>query len=84
MKGENMFENDMSTPIHRALHYVECYALFFPHSGAKDVAQELLSLLTEERSTPHAPDPPKRCPKCGIGHAINDDGFCLECGSAGR
>ena len=48
-----MFVNDMSTPIHRALHYVECYALHFPDSGARDVAEELLSLL-ENRLTPVA------------------------------
>ena len=48
-----MFVNDMSSPIHRALHYVECYALHFPDSGARDVAQELLSLL-ENRLTPVA------------------------------
>ena len=48
-----MFVNDMSTPIHRALHYVECYALHFPDSGARDVAEELLSLL-ENRPTPVA------------------------------
>lgn len=39
--------NDMSTPIHRALHYVECYALHFPYSGAEDIALELSSLLGE-------------------------------------
>ena len=50
-----MFVNDMSTPIHRALHYVKCYALHFPDSGARDVAEELLSLL-ESGPTPLAAD----------------------------
>ena len=54
-----MFVNDMSSPIHRALHYVKCYALHFPDSGASDVAEELLSLL-ENGLTPVAPDAASR------------------------
>ena len=45
LKDRNGFVNDMSSPVHRALHYVKCYALHFPDSGARDVAEELLSLL---------------------------------------
>ena len=47
-KSESVCENDMSTPVHRALHYVQCYALRFPTSGADEVTLELLSLLTKE------------------------------------
>jgi hypothetical protein len=36
-------ENTMQTLTERALHYVECYALHFPNSGAGDVADELRS-----------------------------------------
>lgn len=34
-------ENEMDTVLKRALHYVECYALHWPDSGASDVAEEL-------------------------------------------
>lgn len=53
----NEFENDMSTPIHRALHYVECYELQFPGSGARQTATELRSILqSKSRPTPLALD----------------------------
>jgi len=42
------FDNDMSTPTRRALHYVHCYHLHFPNSGALDVALELLEIAQKE------------------------------------
>ena len=54
MKG---FENDMSTPIHRALHYVElCYLQLRNNNGAKEVAQELYLMLLEGVPTKRASD----------------------------
>lgn len=37
--------NQMDTPLERALHYVECYAMHFPTSGADGVAKELKELI---------------------------------------
>ena len=34
-------ENKMDTVLKRALYYVECYALYWPNSGAEGVAEEL-------------------------------------------
>ena len=34
-------ENEMNTVLKRALHYVQCYAVHWPTSGASDVAEEL-------------------------------------------
>ncbi|MEE8597936.1 MAG: hypothetical protein V3S69_00160 [Dehalococcoidales bacterium] len=35
----------MNTVLQRALHYVECYHLQFPHSGAGTVAVELALMI---------------------------------------
>lgn len=34
-------ENEMDTVLKRALHYVQCYTMHWPTSGASDVAEEL-------------------------------------------
>lgn len=46
-------ENKMDTVLERALHYVECYALYWPNSGAEDVAEELRQeIIAQQGITP--------------------------------
>lgn len=44
-------KNEMDTVLKRALHYVECYSLQFPHSGAQDVVIELQNEITKVNNT---------------------------------
>ena len=46
--GDDDTENSMDTVLKRALHYVECYDLQFPTSGAGWVAAELKALIEIE------------------------------------
>ena len=49
--------NDMMTIEQKALHYVECYDLHFPDSGAGEVAKELRKSI-EAAQQAHESDPP--------------------------
>ena len=80
----NEFKNDMSTPIHRALHYVECYELQFPGSDARQNATELRAILqSKSRPTNIAADfvCPLVCPQCkNTAHYFDGDGVhCWFC-----
>jgi len=44
-KTELSSENLMDSPLHIALHYVQCYGLHFPDSDAKSVAAELVEII---------------------------------------
>jgi GTP cyclohydrolase I len=70
----NRVENNMATPLHRALHYVECYHELYPASGARDVAAKLRDLIYSGS----APSPCESNLECLFEGLLSELGFDLE------
>ena len=61
-----MAENNMDTVLKRALHYVECYDMHFPQSGADAVVAELRADIAAQPVVAADVECPEGCKKCDM------------------